>query len=160
MRPKDPYDGNPDIDGSEELQGRSLPWKRRPESLALLGALKRPDRGFEAVVVGEPARAFYGRQFGDTFPVFTHYGVKLWVPEVGGKVDPGSDAHDLLMQLYGGMSQGERNRIKVRVRSAMAAQAEHEGRFLGGRPPYGYQLADAGAHPNPARRLTESVYIN
>jgi len=38
-----------------------------------------------------------------------HYGVELWVAEVGGKVDPGSDAHDLLMQLLGGMSQGERN---------------------------------------------------
>jgi DNA invertase Pin-like site-specific DNA recombinase len=55
------------------------------------------------------------------------------------------------MNLYGGMSKGERNRIKIRVRSAMAAQAQHEGRFLGGRPPYGYQLADAGAHPNPGK---------
>ncbi len=33
----------------------------------------------------------------------------------------------------------------------MAAQAKVEGRFLGGRPPYGYQLADAGPHPNPAK---------
>jgi DNA invertase Pin-like site-specific DNA recombinase len=132
-------------------QSRSLPWKRRPEASALLEALRRPDRGFEAVVVGEPARAFYGQQFGDTFPVLTHFSCELWVPEVGGKVDPGSDAHDLLMGLYGGMAKGERNRIKVRVRSAMAAQAQHEGRFLGGRPPYGYRLADAGAHPNPGK---------
>jgi hypothetical protein len=29
----------------------------------------------------------------------------------------------------------------------MAAQAEIEGRFLGGRPPYGY----VGPHPNPAK---------
>jgi site-specific DNA recombinase len=132
-------------------QSRSLPWKRRPESLALLDSFKRPNRGFDAVVIGEPARAFYGNQFGLTFPVFVHYGVELWVPEVGGRVDPGSDAHDLVMSLYGGMSKGERNRIKVRVRSAMAAQAHHEGRFLGGRPPYGYRLADAGAHPNPGK---------
>jgi len=132
-------------------QSRSLPWKRRPESLALLEALKRPDRGFGAVVIGEPARAFYGNQFGLTFPVFVHYGVELWVPEVGGKVDPGSDAHDLVMNLYGGMSKGERNRIKIRVKSAMSAQASVEGRFLGGRPPYGYLLADAGAHPNPSK---------
>ena len=33
----------------------------------------------------------------------------------------------------------------------MAAQAQAEGRFLGGRPPYGYLLIDAGPHPNPAR---------
>ena len=132
-------------------QSRSLPWKRRPESASLLEAFKRPDRGFDAVVIGEPARAFYGNQFGLTFPVFVHYGVELWVPEVGGRVDPGSDAHDLVMSLYGGMSKGERNRIKVRVRSAMEAQAKHEGRFLGGRPPYGYLLGDAGAHPNPSK---------
>ena len=33
----------------------------------------------------------------------------------------------------------------------MAAQARMEGRFLGGRPPYGYLLIDAGPHPNPAK---------
>ena len=33
----------------------------------------------------------------------------------------------------------------------MAAQAWVEGRFLGGRPPYGYLLADAGPHPNPGK---------
>jgi DNA invertase Pin-like site-specific DNA recombinase len=86
-----------------------------------------------------------------TFPVFVHYGVGLWVPEVGGAIDPGSDAHDLVMALYGGMSKGERNRIKIRVRSAMKAQTELEGRYLGGRPPYGYRLADAGPHPNPGK---------
>ena len=55
------------------------------------------------------------------------------------------------MSVFGGMSKGERNRIKIRVRAAMAAQAKIEGRFLGGRPPYGYLLADAGPHPNPAK---------
>jgi site-specific DNA recombinase len=132
---------------------RSLPWKRRPEAARLLAALRDPARGFDAVVIGEPQRAFYGNQFGLTFPLFEHYGVGLWVPEVGGAIDPGSDAHDLVMALYGGMSKGERNRIKIRVRSAMAAQAATEGRFLGGRPPYGYRLADAGPHPNPAKAV-------
>src|SRR5947209_3029477 len=132
-------------------QSRSLPWKRRPESARLLAALARPDRGFNAVVIGEPQRAFYGNQFGLTFPVFTHYGVALWVPEVGGAIDPGSEAHDLVMMLFGGMSKGERTRIKTRVRTAMSAQAAMQGRFLGGRPPYGYRLADVGPHPNPAK---------
>src|SRR5688500_5107147 len=49
------------------------------------------------------------------------------------------------------MSKGERNRIKVRVRTAMASQAALEGRYLGGRPPYGYMLEDAGPHPNPGK---------
>lgn len=34
--------------------------------------------------------------------------------------------------------------------TAMAAQARLGGRFLGGRPPYGYKFADAGPRPNTA----------
>jgi site-specific DNA recombinase len=130
---------------------RSLPWQRRPAASRLLEALRNPDRGFAGVVIGEPQRAFYGNQFSLTFPIFTHYGVQLWVPEVGGPVDPGSEAHDLVMTLFGGMSKGERTRIKTRVRAAMSAQTATEGRFLGGRPPYGYRLVDAGPHPHPGK---------
>ena len=102
-------------------------------------------------MVGEPLRAFYGNQFGNTFPLFEHYGVPLWVPEIGGPIDPANEAHDMIMSTFGSLSKGERNRIKVRVRAAMSAQAQMEGRYLGGRPPYGYKLIDAGPHPNPAK---------
>jgi site-specific DNA recombinase len=57
----------------------------------------------------------------------------------------------MIMSTFGSLSKGERNRIKIRVRAAMAAQAQTEGRYLGGRPPYGYLLIDAGPHPNPAK---------
>jgi site-specific DNA recombinase len=131
-------------------QSRSIPWKRRPEAARLLAALKDgPD--FDAIVIGEPQRAFYGNQFGLTFPVLVHYGITLWVPEVGGPIDPESEAHDLIMSVFGGMSKGERTRIRIRVRAAMRSQAEIEGRFLGGRPPYGYRLRDSGAHPHPGK---------
>ncbi|WP_122496963.1 recombinase family protein [Mycobacterium attenuatum] len=132
-------------------QSRSLPWKRRPEASRLLADVASRDRGFDAVVIGEPARAFYGPQFALTFPVLTHYGVGLWVPEVGGAVDPGSEAHDLVMTLFGGMSKGERARIQIRVRTAMSALAQDTSRYLGGRLPYGYRLVDAGPHPNLAK---------
>jgi site-specific DNA recombinase len=132
-------------------QSRSLPWQRRPQASALLAALRNPTRGFDAVVIGEPHRAFYGNQFGLTFPLFVHYGVKLWVPEVGGPLDPDNEAHDLVKSVFGGMSKGERNRIKVRVRTAMATQTKLEGRYLGGRPPYGYTLCDLGPHPKPGK---------
>jgi site-specific DNA recombinase len=132
-------------------KSRSIPWQRRPQATALLAQLKNPARDFDAVVVGEPHRAFYGNQYGLTFPLFEHYGVPLWVPEVGGPIDPRNEAHDLVMSVFGGMSKGERNRIKIRVKAAMGAQAKEEGRFLGGRPPYGYLIADAGPHPNPAK---------
>src|SRR5699024_1937779 len=132
---------------------RSVPPQRRPEAGRLLELLAEPDRGFDAVVVGEPQRAFYGNQFAMTFPMFEHYGVQLWVPEIGGAIDPANEAHELIMSMYGGISKGERTRIKTRVRAAMAAMAQLEGRFLGGRPPYGYKLADAGAHPNPSKAV-------
>jgi site-specific DNA recombinase len=132
-------------------QSRSLPWQRRREASRLLAALRNPQRGFNAVVIGEPHRAFYGNQFGLTMPLFSHYGVQLWVPEVGGPIDPDNEAHELVMSVFGGMSKGERNRIKIRVRTAMASQTQLEGRYLGGRPPYGYTLTDLGRHPNPAK---------
>ncbi|MFD5703278.1 recombinase family protein, partial [Streptomyces lasiicapitis] len=132
-------------------QSRAIPWKRRPRAADLLTALADPARDFDAVVIGEPQRAFYGNQYGLTHPLFVHYGVQLWVPEVGGPIDPESEAHDLVMSVFGGMSKAERSRIKLRVRTAMATQARLEGRFLGGRPPYGYRLADAGPHPHPAK---------
>lgn len=132
-------------------KSRSIPPSRRPEASRLLAALADPNRGFDAVVVGEPQRAFYGNQFGNTFPLFEHYGVPLWVPEVGGPIDPANEAHDMIMSTFGSISKGERNRIKTRVRTTMAALAHSQGRFLGGRPPYGYRLADAGPHPNPAK---------
>lgn len=36
----------------------------------------------------------------------------------------------LIMSVFGGMSEGERNRIKIRVRAAMASQAKIEGRYV------------------------------
>ncbi|MFC3500050.1 recombinase family protein [Micromonospora krabiensis] len=130
---------------------RSIPWPRRPNATRLLAALRDPNRGFDNVVIGEPHRAFYGNQYGLTVPIFAHFGVKLWVPEVGGPIDPDNEAHDLVMSVFGGMSKGERTRVKVRVRSAMATQAHIQGRYLGGRPPYGYMLKDLGPHPNPQK---------
>jgi site-specific DNA recombinase len=129
---------------------RAIPPQRRPEASKLLAALADPNRGFDAVVVGEPQRAFYGNQFGNTYPLFTHYGVPLWIPEVGGPIDPNNEAHDMIMSTFGSLSKGERNRIKIRVHAAMSAQTQTQGRYLGGRPPYGYRLADAGPHPNAA----------
>jgi DNA invertase Pin-like site-specific DNA recombinase len=114
-------------------KSRSIPWKRRPQAAALLAQVKNPARDFDAVVIGEPHRAFYGTQYGDTFPLFEHFKVPLWVPEVGGPIDPANEAHDMIMSVFGGLSKSERNRVKIRVRAAMAAITTAEGRYLGGR---------------------------
>jgi Resolvase, N terminal domain len=73
-------------------KSRSIPWSRRPHAAALLAELKNPNRDFDAVVIGEPHRAFYGNQYGLTFPVFEHFQVPMWVPEVGGPIDPANEA--------------------------------------------------------------------
>ncbi|MBD8059053.1 recombinase family protein [Cellulomonas sp. JH27-2] len=132
-------------------ESRSLPWKRRREATRLLKDLSASGRTFDGIVVGEPQRAFYGAQFALTFPLLTHHGVALFVPEVGGQVDPDSEAHEMVMSLFGGMAKGERNRVKTRTKTSMHELAATTDRHLGGRPPYGYRLADAGPHPNRSK---------
>ena len=132
-------------------QSRSLPWKRRPRAAQLLIDLANPDRGFDAVVIGEPQRAFYGNQYSLVMPVVhplrrRPVGPGGRRPDRPGLRGPRPDHVGVRRPV-----QGERNRIKLRVRAAMSAQAALEGRFLGGRPPYGYRLIDAGPHPNPAK---------
>jgi site-specific DNA recombinase len=57
----------------------------------------------------------------------------------------------MLMNLFGGMSKGERARVQIRVKAAMNDLAERTDRYLGGCPPNGYRLADAGPHPNRSK---------
>ena len=132
-----------DIDKS-----RSLPWERRPEASRILRDLRNPSRGWDALVIAEPQRAFSGTQFEGILLQFAHYGVGLWVPELGGPVD--NDGHYMALSNYGTMSRAERNRTRLRVANAMRAHAQ-AGRWLGGRPPYGYRIVDAGPHTNPSK---------
>jgi len=131
-------------------QSRTLAWARRPQAAALVAQLADPDRGWDAIVIGEYERAFYGSQYASMAPLFEHYGVQLWMPEVGGRVDPGAEDHEQTMLALGFQSKREITRTRIRVCTAMAAQTREQGRYLGGRPPYGYRLADAGPHPNKA----------
>jgi len=44
-------------------ESRTLPWARRPQAAALVAQLADPDRGWDAVVIGENERAFYGSKY-------------------------------------------------------------------------------------------------
>jgi DNA invertase Pin-like site-specific DNA recombinase len=132
-------------------QSRSVPWERRDEASRLLAELKRPDRGWNAVVVGEGTRCWFGNQFSLIAPRFAAYGVDLWVPELGGKYDARNPSHKMLMSVLGGMSESERQHVQARVRAAMDSQVVNEGRHQGGRAPYGYEVVDGGPHPNPRK---------
>lgn len=129
---------------------RSLPWTRRPEAAALLADLADPDRPFDAIVIGSSERAFSGNQYSVMAPLFAHNDVTLWIPELGGAADPEILQHEELMTWFGILDKREVARVRMRTHTAMTAQAREQGRYLGGRPPYGYRLVDAGPHPNRA----------
>ena len=131
-------------------QSRSVAWGRRPQAAVIIAALADPGRGWDAVVVGEYERAFYGSQYAMVAPLLQHYGVQLWMPEAGGKVDFASEHDERAMTGLGLSSKREVARTSIRVRTAMATQTREQRRYLGGRPPYGYRLGDAGPHPNKA----------
>jgi site-specific DNA recombinase len=72
---------------------RRVPWVRRPQAAALLAALSATGRRFDAIVVGEYERAFYGEQFMHLALLFDRHGVRIWLPEAGGPVDLGNPEH-------------------------------------------------------------------
>ncbi|MEJ7705035.1 MAG: recombinase family protein [Geodermatophilaceae bacterium] len=129
---------------------RRVPWARRPRAAALLEQAQGADRSFDAVVVGEFERAFTDRQFHEVAALLAMQRVAVWLPEAGGPVDLADPHHRVLMQVLGAQSQREVVRSRHRTLAAMTAQTVEQGRFLGGRPPYGYRLVDAGPHPNRA----------
>src|SRR5580693_722362 len=82
-------------------QSRTVAWGRRPEAAALVALLADPGRGWDAIVVGEYERAFYGSQYAAMAPLFEHYGVQLWMPEAGGRVDYASEHDEQAMTVLG-----------------------------------------------------------
>jgi DNA invertase Pin-like site-specific DNA recombinase len=131
-------------------ESRTVAWGRRPQAAALVAQLADPGRSWDAIVIGEYERAFYGSQYASMAPLLEHYGVQLWMPETCGRVDYASEHDEHAMTVLGLSSKREVTRTSIRVRTAMAVQARERGRYLGGRPPCGYRLGDAGPHPNKA----------
>ena len=93
-------------------ESRTLPWARRPQAAALVAQLADPERGWDAVVIGEYERAFYGNQYASIAPLFEHYGVTLWMPEVGGRVDWHAEDHEQTMLALGLSSKREITRTR------------------------------------------------
>jgi len=100
-------------------ESRELPWARRPQAAALVAQLADPERGWDAIVIGEYERAFGGSQYASMAPLFEHYGVSLWMPEVGGQVDWHAEDHEQTMLALGLSSKREITRTRVRVISRL-----------------------------------------
>jgi DNA invertase Pin-like site-specific DNA recombinase len=80
---------------------RSLPWHPRPHAAELLRAASQPDRGFDAVVIGEYERAFVGHQALQIIGYLQSQGVAVWLPEAGGPIDLTDPTHRALIMLLG-----------------------------------------------------------
>ena len=75
--------------------------------------MANPNRGWDGIVIGEPQRAFGNAvQYQTVAAAMEYHGVSLWVPEVGGQVDFTSEAHDIVLNIFGTMSKGERTRSR------------------------------------------------
>lgn len=131
---------------------REVAWGDRPEAARLLAAIADADRGFEAIVLGEFARAFYGSQAMHLAPLLQEYEVQLWLPEVDGPVDLESPTHQALLLMLGAQAKLEVQRARFRTTAAMQAHAREQGRHLGGRPPYRYRLARCRTALQPCAR--------
>jgi hypothetical protein len=107
-----------------------------------------------------PWRAFCGSQYASMAPLFEHYGIGLWMPEVGGRVDWHAEDHEQTMLALGLSSKREITRTRIRVRTAMAAQAREQGRYPGGRPPYGYRRRRRATLEQGPRCLAGAVREN
>jgi hypothetical protein len=128
---------------------REVAWTGRPEATQL-----RP-RSPTRTAASTPSwsastRAYYGSQAIHLAPLLAEHGVQLWLPEVDGPVDLANPTHQALLLMLGAQAKQEVQRARFRTTAAMQAQAREQGRHLGGRPPYGYRIVDAGPHPNRA----------
>ncbi len=128
---------------------RRVPWRDRPKAAELLDLIDEAECPFDAIVVGEYERAFFGDQFAELLPWLEERGIQVWLPEASGRVEADSPMHQAVMTVLGAQAQREVVRARYRVLAAMRVQAGVQGRYMGGRPPYGYRLVDAGPHPNP-----------
>src|SRR4051794_31293322 len=80
---------------------RSVSPLLRPGMAALLSAVRDPGCGFDAVVIGSHERAFFGNQYSHVGLLLAEASVQLWLPEVGGALDPSITHLDELMTLLG-----------------------------------------------------------
>ena len=112
--------GSITVEFFDEGISRRWAWTDRPAAAALLAAAESPNRGFDAVVIGEYERAFYADQFRDVVSRLATAGVSVWLPEAGGPVELDSPVHQALMVLLGAQAQREVARARHRVLAVMS----------------------------------------
>jgi hypothetical protein len=122
-------------------------------SVRALEATADSNRPFDAVVVGEYERAFYGSQFESVLAPLRQRSVRFWLPEAGGVVDLDSPVHRALLLMLGAESRREVVRARHRTLAAMRAQTCLQGRFPGW--PSAIRLPAGGRRTAPEPRTRE-----
>jgi hypothetical protein len=104
-------------------------------------------------------RAFCGTQLLTLAPLLAAHGVAVWRPEVAEPVDLADPAHGSVVLPIGAQAMRELQRARFRTTAAMVVQAREQGRYLGGRPPYGYRLCPSRKQrrPQPEPLMREGV---
>lgn len=81
-------------------------------------------------------------------PLLDAHTVALWLPALNGPVQSSDPVHAAALLHLAARSKQEIQRARFRVLATMRTQVLEQGRYQGGRPPYGYRLAAAGPDPN------------
>ncbi|MCG7363534.1 recombinase family protein [Roseomonas sp. ACRSG] len=149
--------------GWAEMQGRqldevfvergvsgSVPVADRPEGGRLWGQLQRGD----TLVAAKLDRLF--RSALDALQVVEKLkgkGVSLVLLDLGGDIS-GNGLSRMFLIIAAAFAEAERDRIRERVTQVKQDQ-RRRGRYLGGKPPYGYCIGeDGGLEPVPAQQKT------
>jgi DNA invertase Pin-like site-specific DNA recombinase len=115
----------------------SIPLSDRPEGNKLISVLKAGD----IVITAKLDRMF--RSAADalvTLEELKAIGVELHMIDLGGDVC-GNGISKLVFTILSAVAEQERDRIRERIRETKRYQASN-GRYLGGRVPFGYQVSD------------------
>jgi hypothetical protein len=105
----------------DEGISRRLPWRERPAAAHLIAAAEQPNPPFDAVVIGEYERAFYGDQFNAVLTTLQEQGIQLWLPEADGPINLDDPVHQALMLLLGSQSRREVLRARHRVLATLVS---------------------------------------
>lgn len=125
----------------------SVPLGERPEGRRLLAAAAPGD----IVLAAKLDRVF--RSARDALNViedFRRRGVSLWLLDIGGDVS-GNGIAKLMLTILSAFAEFERDRIAERIRDARR-QLRSEGRSVGGKRQFGYQVVDGRIVADPAEQ--------
>jgi DNA invertase Pin-like site-specific DNA recombinase len=126
----------------------SVPVAERPEGGRLWAQLQRGD----TLIAAKLDRLF--RSALDALQVVEQLkakGVSLILLDLGGDIS-GNGLSKLFLTIAAAFAEAERDRIRERVAQVKQDQRQR-GRYLGGRPPYGFRVGqDGGLEPVPAQQ--------